>query len=86
MNWIVGSVIFLELDFGIDGFNNSAENGCFVKFPDSEWEILTDLENSWADKVMEIFEYYTERTPGSRIERKDLSILWHYKDADAGIL
>jgi len=32
---------------------------------------------------MEILEYYTDRTPGSFIEEKQLSIVWHYGNADS---
>jgi trehalose-phosphatase len=29
-----------------------------------------------------VFEYYTERTPGSFIEEKQLGLVWHYRAAD----
>jgi trehalose-6-phosphatase len=32
---------------------------------------------------MEIFNYYAERTPGSFIEHKTASIIWHYRLADS---
>lgn len=66
-----------------------AENGCFIKYPgETEWTDLlanssTEADKSdWQEKVEEIFEYYTERTPGSFIERKDMSVVWHYRMAD----
>jgi len=31
---------------------------------------------------MEIFNYYAERTPGSFIEHKTASLIWHYRLAD----
>lgn len=36
----------------------------------------------WKDDVKEIYEYYTERTPGSFIEEKKYSLTWHYRKAD----
>lgn len=30
------------------------------------------------DKVMEISEYYTDRTPGSVIEKKEVCLIWRY--------
>ncbi|KAK9763176.1 Trehalose-6-P synthase/phosphatase complex subunit [Basidiobolus ranarum] len=61
----------------------SAENGCFVKHPGSDWErLLSDNDFSWQGKVREIFEYYTERTPGSYIESKEVALVWDYRLAD----
>lgn len=37
---------------------------------------------SWMAEVEEIFKYYTERTTGSFIERKNASITWHYRATD----
>ena len=76
---------FLDDQLGhINGLGLSAENGCFLKSPNQvRWkEMFQDSDASWKDKVMEIFAYYTERTPGSFIERKDESIVWHYRTAD----
>lgn len=62
----------------------SAEHGCFMKFPkEKEWMDLTEgFEMAWQEEVLEIFSYYTERTPGSFIEKKRCAISWHYRLAD----
>ncbi|KAG9048860.1 threalose-6-phosphate phosphatase [Tulasnella sp. UAMH 9824] len=66
----------------------SAEHGCFVKEPGhsgtgGEWTNLTKtFDMSWINEVKDIFEYYTERTPGSFIELKNASITWHYRASD----
>lgn len=62
----------------------SAEHGCFIKDPSSTtWSDISDgLDFSWKKDVNEIFEYYTERTPGSLIEKKKSCLAWHYRDAD----
>ncbi|KAJ3392625.1 Trehalose-6-P synthase/phosphatase complex subunit [Lobulomyces angularis] len=62
----------------------SAENGGFMKYAgESQWEAMfDDLDMSWWKSVEEIFEYYTDRTPGSYIEHKELSLVWHYGLAD----
>lgn len=44
--------------------------------------MLNDIDMSWKEDVKEIFEYYTERTPGSFIEEKQCSLTWHYRKAD----
>ncbi|KAI9017165.1 glycosyltransferase family 20-domain-containing protein [Gaertneriomyces semiglobifer] len=61
-----------------------AENGCFLKYANrSTWEtLLPDLDLSWRERVLEIFEYYQDRTPGSYIEQKEIGMVWHYGYAD----
>lgn len=70
----------------------SAEHGCFVKTcanldnnktETNKWFNLTEnCDMSWQKDVEEIFEYYTERTPGSFIEKKSVALTWHYRKAD----
>ncbi|ORZ06105.1 glycosyltransferase family 20-domain-containing protein [Lobosporangium transversale] len=62
-----------------------AEGGCFLKHAGkSTWEDQVQQGNDvqWRGKVMEMFEYYKERTPGSEIEEKSVPIVWHYRQAD----
>lgn len=61
-----------------------AENGSFIRFADrNSWvPMLPDIDVSWKKPVAEIFEYYTDRTPGSYIEQKETSIVWHLGRAD----
>ncbi|KAI8901069.1 glycosyltransferase family 20-domain-containing protein [Globomyces pollinis-pini] len=62
-----------------------AESGCFIRFPDrNSWEsmVSSGSDLSWRGKVREVFEYYTDRTPGSFIEEKEIGIAWHYSSAD----
>ncbi|CAO3593294.1 unnamed protein product [Absidia cylindrospora] len=62
----------------------SAEHGCFTRFPgNTHWINNIDrVDMSWKDDVREIFQYYTERTPGSFIEEKRGSLTWHYRMTD----
>ncbi|KAI8607952.1 glycosyltransferase family 20-domain-containing protein [Chytriomyces sp. MP71] len=62
-----------------------AENGCFVSFANQhKWQtMLTDQDMSWRKQVIDIFEYYTDRTPGSFVQQNDISIIWHFGQADA---
>ncbi|KAJ1835478.1 hypothetical protein LPJ63_001098 [Coemansia sp. RSA 2711] len=75
---------FLELHLGnIKGLALSGEHGSFIRYPDSEWiNLLAEMDMSWKDEVMSIFEFYTERTAGATIEAKETSITWHFRNAD----
>ncbi|KAI8612256.1 glycosyltransferase family 20-domain-containing protein [Chytriomyces sp. MP71] len=47
------------------------------------WLALVDaIDGSWRDAIRPLFEHYTERTPGSWIEEKEVNITWHYMNAD----
>lgn len=62
-----------------------AENGCFIKdFGSSDWNEMTDpiQMQSWKDSIEDILTYYHERTPGSWIEARHCSLIFHYKNAE----
>lgn len=68
----------------IDNLGMSAEHGCFLKMPkDKNWQdLIADHNDEWKTEVSQVFEYFTERTPGSFIERKAASLTWHYRQCD----
>ena len=48
-----------------------------------EWDdLLAGMEFSWKEIIMPILEDYTERTPGSMIETKEVNVTWHYRNAE----
>lgn len=62
-----------------------AENGCFVRVAgQSSWTDLADREKvvAFKDSVSTILQYYLERTPGSEIEERSCSLIFHYKNAE----
>ncbi len=62
-----------------------AENGCFLKDPGaSKWKEMADPDRmrEWKESVAGIMDYYHERTPGSWIERRHCSIIFHYKNSE----
>lgn len=62
-----------------------AENGCFVKETSSDrWTEMADTAQikKWKDSVKPLLTYFLERTPGSSLEERHCSLLFHYKDAD----
>ena len=57
-----------------------AEHGVWVK--EQKWEITEPLKNEWKDEIRPILEHYMNRTPGSFIEEKEFSLVWHYRRTD----
>ncbi|KAK5114507.1 hypothetical protein LTR62_002442 [Meristemomyces frigidus] len=86
--WIISGrdQAFLDEWMGhISELGLSAEHGSFMRHPHSStWLNLTEtMDMSWQSEVMETFEYFTAKTPGSFIERKKIALTWHYRRADA---
>ncbi|KAJ8546945.1 hypothetical protein ON010_g11291 [Phytophthora cinnamomi] len=63
----------------------AAEYGVYVKWVGKKeyWHCMVpNMDMSWWEHVVPLLEYYTERTPGAYIERKESSVAWHYRDCD----
>ncbi len=67
----------------------AAEHGAWIKEkskdgPDhsANWRCIESLSSDWKDSIRPILELYSDRTPGSLVEEKDFSLVWHYRKAD----
>ncbi|HUC80571.1 MAG TPA: bifunctional alpha,alpha-trehalose-phosphate synthase (UDP-forming)/trehalose-phosphatase, partial [Flavisolibacter sp.] len=59
-----------------------AEHGARLKQQDGEWHTEIQTHNEWKAQVHSIMEMYVRRCPGSFIEEKDFSIVWHYRNCN----
>ena len=59
-----------------------AEHGAWIKQKDKDWESAEQITSDWKDTISPILELYSDRTPGSSVEEKDFSLVWHYRRAD----
>jgi trehalose 6-phosphate synthase/phosphatase len=59
-----------------------AEHGGWIKDREQKWQTPVPHDTSWKKTIMPILEIHTDRTPGSTIEVKDFSLVWHYRRAD----
>ncbi|KAJ3342798.1 Trehalose-6-P synthase/phosphatase complex synthase subunit [Gonapodya sp. JEL0774] len=50
--------------------------------PDGWLSHVDKVDSSWRDVLRPLFQHYTERTPNSFIEEKEVNITWHYRNAD----
>lgn len=74
--------IFLEKWFGKLPMTLVAEHGHYVKHQQSQWASKGNTNHKWKADVMPIMEAFTDRTPGTFIEEKHNSLVWHYRKAD----
>ncbi|MFK7733580.1 MAG: bifunctional alpha,alpha-trehalose-phosphate synthase (UDP-forming)/trehalose-phosphatase [Pseudomonadales bacterium] len=65
-------------------FTLIAEHGNRYLTPDADqWVSLNpDNDFSWKEAVLEVFSLYEGSTPGSSIEEKQSSVVWHYRLSD----
>lgn len=73
---------FLDKWFGKLPIDLAAEHGAFYK-EKGEWkknehvQFISDIDEIW-----DIMQHIVEKTPGSRIETKKTSLVWHYRNCD----
>ena len=61
------------------------EHGVWYKKYKEDWKKFVDLDDSWQEEFMNILEMYVDRTPGSFVEKKDYSLVWHYRKVETGL-
>jgi len=69
------------LDNWFKGINLNliAEHGGQIKVNGGKWILTEIIEEGWKEKILPLLELYVDRTPGSLIEDKELSLVWHYR-------
>jgi trehalose 6-phosphate synthase/phosphatase len=75
----------LDRWFGkVAGLWLAAEHGAELRAPSARaWEPLRPETNlDWKSTVMPILEHFEDRTPGSFVEEKKYSLVWHYRQAE----
>lgn len=87
--WIISGrdMNFLDEYWAEYKINLSAEHGCYVKRENQSredpWEnLVSKLDMSWMQVVINVLQSYTERTEGTSVEVKKSAITWHYRKAD----
>ncbi len=76
-----------EAWFGEKPYTLIVEHGVWIREVNGEWEMTEPLDASWKESIRPALEFYVDRTPGSFIEEKNYSLVWHYRksDPDLGI-
>ncbi|NLH42511.1 MAG: bifunctional alpha,alpha-trehalose-phosphate synthase (UDP-forming)/trehalose-phosphatase [Planctomycetes bacterium] len=59
-----------------------AEHGGWIRRQGQGWQSSQPLNEVWKRAIRPILELYCDRTPGSLVEEKDFSLVWHYRRAD----
>lgn len=62
-----------------------AEHGVWMKEKNGKWETIAKLKSSWKSEFRPVLNAYVDRTPGSFIEEKDYSLVWHFRKVETGL-
>lgn len=72
----------LQRWFGTLGMGLIAEHGVWIKGQDTGWQTIEQLSNDWKTEIRPLLDLYVDRTPGSFLEEKEFSLVWHYRKTD----
>ncbi len=62
-----------------------AEHGAWQRKAGGEWAQLDGLYSKWKEQILPVMERYVDHTPGSFIEEKSFSLVWHYRKVEEGL-
>jgi len=58
-----------------------AEHGAWIKQGGEQWNSVPGLNDAWKPEINRVMQSFADRTPGSFIEEKTYSLVWHYRKA-----
>jgi len=60
-----------------------AEHGAWIRRAHSDqWKVSRPLRTDWKQQVLPILRTACDRLPGSFVEEKDYSVVWHYRQSE----
>ena len=60
----------------------AAEHGAVVRHAGHKtWRRTTSVKSGWQKNILPILQNYAAKTPGARVEIKEHSLVWHYREA-----
>lgn len=62
-----------------------AEHGAWMKRRGMDFEPAPNLSSSWKKEISTVLDDYVNRTPGSFVEEKEYSLVWHYRKVETGL-
>ncbi len=68
--------------FGEKSYTLIVEHGVWIRNAGEDWQMIEPLDASWKSSIRSALEFYVDRTPGSFIEEKNYSLVWHYRKSD----
>jgi trehalose 6-phosphate synthase/phosphatase len=73
----------LQAWFGSLPIHLVAEHGFLARPAGKEWRAMKTIPGDWKHRLIPILKLFVDRLPGSSVEEKEYSLVWHYRGADA---
>jgi trehalose 6-phosphate synthase/phosphatase len=61
------------------------EHGIWRKEQGKEWHKADNISDEWKQTILPVLDLYVNRTPGSFVEEKNYSLVWHYRKVETGL-
>ncbi|HEX8546231.1 MAG TPA: bifunctional alpha,alpha-trehalose-phosphate synthase (UDP-forming)/trehalose-phosphatase [Cytophagaceae bacterium] len=58
------------------------EHGVWLREGRAYWSLFEYITDEWKAQIRPVMELFVDRTPGSFVETKDYSLVWHFRKAD----
>ena len=62
--------------------NLVAEHGAFLRHRGTGWMVRESQSTAWKDVIQPVMDRFVDRTPGSFVEEKSYSLVWHCRRCD----
>ena len=72
----------LERWFGDLSIGIIAEHGIWLRDKSNNWQKLSQYSADWKTRLLPMLQQYADRVPGTFVEEKEYSLVWHYRAAD----
>ncbi|MEA3500239.1 MAG: bifunctional alpha,alpha-trehalose-phosphate synthase (UDP-forming)/trehalose-phosphatase [Candidatus Marinimicrobia bacterium] len=72
----------LQKWFGHLDISLVAEHGAWLRSKNKSWHTIENLNVEWKKDIRPIIKLFVDRTPGSFLEEKEFSLVWHYRKTD----
>lgn len=59
-----------------------AEHGAWIRTRGGAWQPTLSRDGAWKERVKPVLNRYVHRTPGSAVEEKEFSFVWHFRRAE----
>lgn len=73
---------FLEQWLGDLPVNLVAEHGAGIRLKNEKWNYGPGDNQSWKSIILPVLEMFKQRSPGSFIEQKTHTLVWHYRNVE----
>lgn len=62
-----------------------SEHGAEIRLKSEDWKMNMEIDQSWKTVIRPMLELFSQRSPGSFVEEKKYTLVWHYRNVEKGL-